>query len=174
MSVKEKWFVGIALFYIAYMVFPLVVAYTRIPIWLLCIGVSVVLLVMYPNCLRQRFLYWFLAYFLILFIYCLVEHPFHINGMGDSNAAFRRLTIEMAWILPNLLISSIVIELNNKSVYKILGQGIIVLLVLSIIVILPTMLQYSRILRANTSGKLQGDEALAIGLPGYTLMSCFA
>lgn len=174
MSVKEKWFVGIALFYIAYMVFPLVVAFTPIPLWLLCIGVSVVLLVMYPNCLRQRFLYWFLAYFLVLFIYCLIEHPFHINGMGDSNAAFRRLTIEMAWIFPNLLISSIVIKLNNNSVYKILGKGIMILLILSLIVILPTILQYSSILRDNLRAIESGDEALDIDLPGYTLMSCYA
>ena len=172
MEIKEKWFVVITLFYIAYMVFPPLAALSGIPIWLVCSAVSLLLIMMFPDCFRQRYFLWFFVYFFVLLLYVIVGHPFHINGMGDSNAAFGRFIIEMAWILPNLLICSVIMKLNSCKVNMWLGLGTVFLLVASILVILPTLLKYSRILRMNTSGQQTGEESAAV-LPGYMLMSSY-
>lgn len=172
MNTKNKWFVFITLFYIAYLVFPLYASLSHIPIWLMCSAVSIILVGMFPNCLKQRYLNWFFVYFFILLSYTLSGHPFHINGMGDSNAAIMRLTIETAWILPNLIICSIVLKLNNSIVYRWIGLGGMVLLIVSLIVLLPQLLYYSRIMRLNTTAIAKGDSGSAL-LPGYTLMNCY-
>ena len=172
MKTKEKWFVIITLFYIAYMVFPPLASMSGIPIWLICSAVSLSLIVMFPDCFRQRYFRWFFVYFSVLFLYLIVGHPFHINGMGDSNDALWRLTIEIAWILPNLLICSVIMKLNDRKVNMWIGLGTMVLLAASVLVILPMLFRYSRILRENTSGQLGGEELLA-SLPGYTLMSSY-
>ncbi len=172
-SLKDKCFIAIALFYIAYLAFPLISSLTHIPIWSVCIFTSLALLMMYPYSINQNFIIWFIIYCVILIIYCICDHPFHINGMGSSNAAHRRLIIEIAWILPNILIASVVIKSKSIHIYEILGMGILIILFLSLLSLLPSLLTYSRILRENSTLVAAGEEEIANNLPGYTLMSCY-
>lgn len=174
MGAKERWFVAITLFYIAYMVFPFVKSVTHIPEWFVCMAVSIFLLIPFFSYLRQRFLFWLFLYFLVLLLYSIFGHPFHINGLGDSSPLFRRLTIEIAWILPSLLICAIVIGLRNPSVYRQIALGSIIILSISIVILLPSLISYGRILRENLSMIDNGEQELAANLPGYTLMSCYS
>lgn len=174
MKTREICFVSIALFYIAYMVFPFLESFTHIPEWITCLSISVLIFLLYPGCLRRSFIIWFLMYFIVLLLYSVFGHPFHINGLDDSLPAYRRLVIETAWIVPNLLVCSTVMGLNNKAVYKILAQWILVLLILSIVLMLPSLLTYGRIMRENLEEIQRGGNELAAILPGYTLMSCYA
>ena len=170
---KEKKFVIISLLYIAYQVFPLFANLSRLPVWFVPIIITVALIMLYPkshftNCCR-----WFLGYFLVLLIYCLVKHPFHINGIGDSNATFRRLTIEIAWILPNILIFNILMIIDNPKVYIIITMGTLILITASFFFIIPSLLVNSRVLRLYNSGK-EIEDINVSGLPSYTLMSCYS
>lgn len=169
---KERLFVVITLCYIAYSVLPAVAAVTHITIDTICLGVTVAFACLYPEYLfGSKFLKWFYGYALILAMYAIVGHRFHINGLGN-NALFRNLLIETAWTLPNLLLSCILINKNDSRLYKIVGVGAMVIIFLSFITILPVLIQSAGILRQNLK---DAENATLYNpfLPSYTLMSSY-
>ncbi|MCR4614119.1 MAG: hypothetical protein K5778_08960 [Bacteroidaceae bacterium] len=171
MTVKEKRFIWIALFYIAYMMFPYVTV--LLPVAFVSIAVSVFLVLLYPKAFTQNYFKWFLVYIVVLFVYCLFEHPFHINGIGRSMNLYRKLLIETAWILPNIMLCSIIMKLNNPKVFQKLAMGTIIILVASLLLVFPIVWTNAGILRENIR-QTEGGEDGIWGLPSYTVMSCYS
>lgn len=168
---RERLFVVITLFYIAYSVFPAVAAITHIPVFVISLGVTVAVACLYPeNLFGSKFLKWFYAYAAILFVYCIVGHKFKINGLG-YNALSRNLLIETAWILPNLL--TCVVLFRKKKLIKTIGIGAIILIFVSFVTILPTLVQSAGILRQNIRDSEDVDLFNPF-LPSYTLMSSYS
>ena len=171
MNKKEKSFVFITLFYIAYMIFPYVSA--MLPVAWVSVFVSAALYFLYRGCYRQIYFKWFLIYIAILFLYSLFGHRFHVNGVGHSMNLFNKLLIETAWILPNLMICSIITKLDNPKIFKQLAFGSMGVLLLSLLLILPVVFTQSGILRENIRQTESGAPGI-LGFPSYTLMSCYS
>jgi len=171
MNKKEKIFVGLTLFYIAYLMFPYVSA--LLPVAAVSVAVSVLFYFLYPNSFRHDYFKWFLIYIGILLIYCLFGHKFHINGVGHGMNLYNKLLIETAWILPNIMICSIITKLDNPEVYRQIGLGAIGILILSLLAIFPTIWTQSGILRENLRLTEDGNRGI-LGLPSYTVMSCYS
>ena len=170
MNTREKRFVLISLLYIAYMVVPIMSA--LLPIAIVSIVVAVLLYALYPRCFRQDYFLWFLVYIAILVFYSLIGHKFKINGIGEM-ASIRKVMIETVWILPNLMICSIVISINNPCVYRQLAKWMLILLVVPLVLITPVIWSTSGILREN----IRIMDSTGFGnpwLPNYTLMSCYS
>lgn len=170
---KENWFIFISLTYIGYLIFPYFSHVSNIPNWLMSITVSVILAAMYPRSWFRSYFKWFLLYFFVLLMYSLFGHPFHINGIVQSMAPLRKLTIEVAWILPSLLICNVILQKNSNKVNKWIGLGAITMLTLSFVTIIPILSQNAGLMRDNISSIDSGEEGI-VGFPSYTLMGCYS
>lgn len=173
MKSKEKTFVFITLFYIAYMLFPPITA--LIPVALISVGVVVALLALYPKSLGADYSKWFFVYWVVLFLYCIVGHDFHINGLGvgPNTNLFHKLLIETAWILPNIIICSILIKTKDKNIYKNIGIGVLIIVTASMLAMLPTVAAGGNVIRDNVRLMESGSSANVL-LPSYTVLSCYS
>lgn len=169
----ERGFFFIVLFYVAYLIFPFFAEYSHLPIWLVSAAVSAILLTKYRTCHQHTYFKYFLVYILVLFVYCLAKHPFHINGVSLSANLFWKLLIEGSWLLPNLIICNVLLFYNNRTLYRILATYVILIFSISLLSILPMLLSNSYILRQNVRDMASGIEGIS-GLPSYTLMSCYS
>jgi len=170
---RDKWFVYITLFYIGFLIFPVIPVVTNIPLWAVSIGTAGLLFLLYPSYVFQsRFMRCFWIYIAVLFMYCLVGHKFWINGLGE-NSLYHNLLIETAWTLPNLLICNVLLINKDKRLIKIIGLGSIALLFISFTTVLPTLMNSAGILRENLRVEDDMDQFNPM-LPSYTLMSAYS
>ncbi|MDY2698853.1 MAG: hypothetical protein SOV61_04830 [Lachnospiraceae bacterium] len=168
---KEKNFVYLTLFYIAYMIFPLVADITNIPNYLPGILVVTISSLLYRRYLNGRPLRWLFIYIGVLFILGSIGHRVFINGLGHDVFYLWAIIVETAWILPSLMIMVIIINFNNYRVYKTVGMYSLCLLVVSFVYILPLIYSSAGYLR---SSQFSDDMTMRpIGLPGYALMHAY-
>lgn len=169
-SGKDKIFLAASFFYIFYVIFPLFADYTHIPVYVPAIVVVAGVMLSYPQAFGTSAVKWFFAYAALLFIYSIAGLPIFINGMNQSLPAIWRITIEAAWVLPALVIAAVLFSRKDSRLYKIIGIGSLVLLVISFVYILPLVLSSSNILRED----IQELEVLRpMGLPDYGLMHSY-
>lgn len=173
LTVREKTFLLVSLSYFFFFAFPLFADLTHIPAQFVCIFVAVSLLLLYPNSIASRASKWFFIFIAILFANAILGRHIHINGLSnDTLPAMWRITIEVAWILPSILMMSILLKLDKPNLYKAIGYGSVIILTISFIYILPLLMAYSNILRAaSTENSLEFPRPL--GLPDYTLMHAY-
>lgn len=170
LSGREKIFLFICILYIIYFSFPLFSGLSQIPVQLVCIFTVVSLFVLFPNAITSKSSVWFFVFISVLLINALEGRHIHINGLSnDDLPAMRRITIEVAWVLPSVLIMDILKKLDNINLYKIIGYGSVIILVISFIYVLPLLMSYKNILRAATTENSL-DFVRPLGLPDYTLM----
>lgn len=170
MKSKDKLFILITLIYTAFMLFP---PFALFPVELMSVGVVLLLFVLFPQCLRDNYFKWSCLYIAVLFVYCIFHHNFHINGIGRSMNLFNKLMIETAWILPNILICSIIRNTNNAKVFRIVGIGLLVIISISFLFMLPSVLAGGNVLRINVRLTESGERGNIL-LPSYTLMSSYS
>lgn len=145
-SVKDRLFVLLSFFYILYVIFPLFADYTNIPVFIPAIMVVAYIGVFYNSVFNHPSMKSLLIYIALLFIYSIIGLPIHINGMGADLPYWWRITIEVAWILPAVMISVVLFRKNEADLYRLFGLGSIVLLALSFLYIMPLLLTVSNIL----------------------------
>lgn len=172
-SGKERMFLCVTFFFILYNTFPLFEVVVGLHNQIVCIITVVALSLLYPRALTCKPLLWLYVFLGVLFINSLFGRYIHINGLSNrALPAMWRIIIEAAWIMPSLLIMSILYLKSNKSFYKIVGYGSLIILLASFILILPLLTSYSNILR-NAEDQLESME-IPQGLPSYTLMNSYA
>lgn len=169
LSLKDKIFLAITFFYVAYTIFPLFADITGIPAYIPAVFLVAVLYVMFPQSIIRKSSLYFYCYIGVLFLYVLMDKPFHINGLSPVLSQTYRVMIEAAWILPTITIVNVLHYKNNPRLYKIIGYGSMVLLVFSFLYILPLVLSSANILRASL-GELASRP---LGLPDYDLMHAY-
>ena len=164
MTVKTKVFIGIAFFYIAFCVFPF---FTRlIPPGLPGVVVCSVLISMYgKSLLNSKTMLWFLLYCIVTATFVYFGREIKID-IGPCTTYYQ-LIIAYAFLLPNILISLILLHSKDYKVYNILGQGSFLLLMLSFVLIIPYMGQID--LRKMA---LYEDYSTTTAL-GYTLLHAY-
>lgn len=138
MIVKTKIFLGLALFYIAFCVFPLFTRFINpgIPGVIVCL----VLICLYSKLIfYNKTFFWFLLYCLVTAFFVYFGRIIKID-IGPCTT-FYQLIIEYAFLLPNILIALILIHIDDIKVYKLLGHSSFVLLMLSYVLIMPYMEQ---------------------------------
>lgn len=167
---KDKIFLVASFFYILYIIFPLFSDYTHIPVYIPAFVVVTGVLISYPRAFFASSVKWFVTYIIILFLYYFVGRPVFINGMDQSLPALWRITIEAAWIIPSILIASVLSYRNEHRLYRIIGFGSIGLLMVSLIYILPLVMSSANILR---EGIMELDGIRPLGLPDYGLMHSY-
>ena len=136
---KDYIFLAVSFFYIIYIIFPLFADLTNIPVYLPALLVVFTLSLLYPRAMFSKPLAWLLGYIGIIFLYIICGKSFHINGLESTLSPVYRLIIETAWILPSTMIFSVLVYRKNDRLYKIIGYGSVILLVLSYIYILPLL-----------------------------------
>lgn len=166
---KDYIFLAVSFFYIIYIIFPLFADLTNIPVYLPALLVVFTLSLLYPRAMFSKPLAWLLGYIGIIFLYIICGKSFHINGLESTLSPVYRLIIETAWILPSTMIFSVLVYRKNDRLYKIIGYGSVILLVLSYIYILPLLQASANFLREDMD-----MENRQIGLPGYDLMHSYA
>ena len=167
---KEKIFLLSSFFYIIYVIFPLFADVTHIPVYVPGLVVIIGVLISYSRYIKFPANRWLVAYICLLLVYAMLGLPIHINGTNDSLPAIWRVTIEAAWILPPLLIASVLYNLNDQRMFRVIGYGSIVLLSISFLYILPLVMASTNILRED----IQDVDAIRpIGLPDYSLMHSY-
>lgn len=173
LSGREKMFLFVSLSYILFFAFPLFADLTHIQPQFVCMFATILLLFLYPNAFTSKVSRWFFIFISVLIVNALLGRHIHINGLSnDTLPALWRITIEVAWVLPAILMMSILLKLDNANLYKAIGYGSVIILTISFIYILPLLMAYSNILRAaSTEGSLEFTRPL--GLPDYTLMHAY-
>lgn len=170
---KEKTFLFISLIYILFNTFPLFADLAPIPVQFVCIFVAASLFALYPNAITSKVTKWFLIFIAILLANAVLGRHIHINGLSnDTLPAMWRITIEVAWILPAILMMSILLKLDNPKLYKAIGFGSVFILTFSFLYILPLLMAHSNILRAASTEESL-DFTRPLGLPDYTLMHAY-
>lgn len=170
---RERLFLYITFLFILFNCFPLLGDVTRIPSQYVCIATCVGLLVLYPRSITDKAVIWFALFIVILYINGYMGRYVHINGLANYTLPLNwRILIEIAWILPALIIFSILKQKKDPRLFKIVGFGSVTVLALSFVLILPILLSHSNILReALYSDNL--DIEKPFGLPDYTLMHAY-
>ena len=167
---KDKIFVIVSFIYMLYVVFPLFADLTNIPVVVPALLVVSVITLLYSGVYSKKPVVCLSFYALMLIIYSLVGARIHINGVNGSLPTWWRIMIEIAWILPPLLIAVVLWMKNDKNLFKLFGYGSLAILVISLIYILPLIITSKNVLRE--AEKI--DEAFRpIGLPGYDLMHSY-
>lgn len=170
MPVKNKIFIGVTLFYIIYIAFPYIAVIFNIPTWLPSIFVSVVLISLFPKAIiRNKMFFWFVCY-------CLVTFAFFSSGRLikiDIGACrtYSQLVIEYAFLLPNIMICTVLFGLNNVKVYRIIGYSVLAILFVSLVLILPQLGQND--LRILASAALSDETENGQYVLGYTLLHAY-
>lgn len=170
LTIKEKSFIVITFFYIAYTIFPLFADTTGIPVYIPAMALVASLFMMYPKAFWGESTKCFIVYIGVLLLYTVLGKPIFINGLSRSLSPIYRIIIESAWILPNITIMNVLLYKNDKRLYQIVGYGSIVLLVASFLYILPLVGSSTNILREDMEGVAS---IRPIGLPGYDLMHAY-
>lgn len=170
LSIKDKAFIAITFFNIAYTIFPLFADVTGIPVFIPSLTVTAVLLLMYPQYFLGKSTKWLIAYIGVLLFYTTLGKPIFINGLNSSLPPIYRITIESAWILPNITIMNVLLYKNDKRLFQIFGYGSIVLLVFSFLYILPLVAATTNILREDIQ---ELESVRPKGFPGYDLMHAY-
>lgn len=165
---KKKIFLITALFYILYIIFPLLADVVNIPTWLPSLASCAVMLYLYPRAFSNKTFYWFLVYAFVLFLYLLVGHPLAV-GIGIL-ADSKRLIIEYAFILPAVCILCILYYLRDSILMSKLFMWSMGFLFVSFIVEVPLLIQYGSMRAAMTE---EVEQIKIFGLPSYTLMHAY-
>ena len=170
---REKFFLFVTFFYILFNTFPLFGDVTHIPVQYVCIITVVLLIFLYPQSIVSKPTKWFFLFIIILCVNGLLGRHIHINGLSNYVLPLiQRIMIEIAWILPALLIMNILHKLNDTRIYKIIGYGSVVILTISFLYILPMIMSYSNVLReAMHEDNMSFTKPM--GLPDYTLMHSY-
>ena len=173
LSYREKLFVYVSFFFILFNTFPLLGDLMPIPAQYVCIITTICLALLYPNALLHKAVKYFSLFIIILFVNGILGRYIHINGLANYTLPLTwRLLIEIAWILPALLIMSTLSILDNPRLYKIIGYGSVIFITISFLYILPVLASNSNILRAAMHEE-NLDFAKPFGLPNYTLMHAY-
>lgn len=171
LNTKEKRLLYILFFYISYLIFPLFADITRIPNYIPAIAVVLYVYIFHNDCLSSKALKSFYYYIIALLLLGMVGHRVYINGLSFDTPFLWAITIETAWMLPSLLIMNVIVRLNNFRIYKYLGVGTLLLLIISFLYILPMLMSSVAYLRSSSSF---GDESSRpMGVPGYALMHAY-
>ena len=170
LTTKEKSFIAVTFFYIAYTIFPLFADTTGIPVYIPAMALVAALLMMYPKAFFGDSTKWFVAYIGVLMLYTVLGKPIFINGLNRSLSPIYRIIVESAWILPNITIMNVLLYRNDKRLFQIVGYGSIVLLVVAFLYILPLVVSSTNMLREDMEGFAS---IRPIGLPGYDLMHAY-
>lgn len=165
---KKKIFLITTLFYILYIIFPLLADVVNIPTWLPSTASCAVMLYLYPKAFSNKTFYWFLVYAFVLFLYLLVGHPLAV-GIGIL-ADSKKIVIEYAFILPAVCMFCILYYLKDSVLLNKLFMWSIGLLFVSFIVEVPLMQQYGSIRAAMFENE---EQIKILGLPSYTLMHAY-
>lgn len=173
LSSREKLFLAVSFFFILYNAFPLLGDILPIEAQYVCIFTTVSLVVLFPLALAHKAIKCFFVFILLLFINGIMGRYIHINGLANNALPLTwRLFIEIAWILPALLIMSILKQKSNPRLYKIIGFGSVFIVTVSFLYILPIITSYSNILRSALHEE-NLDFNRPVGLPDYTLMHAY-
>lgn len=168
MSIKKNVFLVTALLFILYLVFPLFADIIQIPVWLPSIVTVAILVYLYPKAFANNTFYWFLVYAIVLAIYVLIGRPLTI-GIGTVQDR-KKIFIEIAFILPTISISSVLLFLKDWKVTYRLYKWSLFFLYVSFIITVPLMIRYNSIREALA---LQDMSIRIPGLPGYSLMHAY-
>ena len=167
---KDKAFVITSFIYILYVVFPLFADLTNIPVEVPALLVVSVITLLYCEVYNKKPVVCVFIYALMLIIYSLADAYVHINGINGSLPVWWRIMIEIAWILPPLLIAVVLWMKNDKDLFMFFGYGSLAILVISFIYILPFLITSKNILREAENFN---EMFRPIGLPGYDLMHSY-
>lgn len=170
MGKRKVLFLTIALFYIAYIIFPLFSDLTGIPVYVPSLVVFIGLIAMYPFAFQQTMFRWFVVYAVIAIAYVMIGKPLTI-GIGTVEDS-KKIIIEFAFILPSLSIYLVLKSLEDTRLKRIIGFCSLTMLVLSFLYIIPLMSISENILRDAESLELE-EEITIPGLPGYGLMHAY-
>lgn len=169
MHTKKRIFLLTALLYILYLLFPLFADIVSIPVWLPSMVTVAVIMALYPNAIANNIFYWFLVYVAVLAVYVLVGRDITI-GIGTVVDSYK-IFIEIAWVLPPVLICCVLLYLKDPDVNRSLVNWSTIILYVSFVAAIPLMLRYNSLREAL---RLEGVEMIHIaGLPGYSLMHSY-
>lgn len=170
MPLKKKIFLAVSLLYILYTVVPIIPDVTGIEVWLVNLSTFIILVALYPRAFANPVMYWFLAYAAILAVYVLVGKPLTI-GIGTVRDS-KKFIIEYAFMLPSLSMFSILYYLKDSKLYKIIGGGGLLFLVITFVYLTPMIVSDGEIMRI--SHNMQAEEGIKMtGIPVYTLMHAY-
>lgn len=178
--VKQRIFFWTALFYITYMIFPLLSDTFNIPVWLpSSITVLIILFLYFPyfSLSKNPLFLWTCIYSLLLFIYAMVGKDVTV-GIGTIGAS-KALTIEMAWLLPPVCICSVLYFEEDDVLQDKLMKWSVFLLYASFVFTVPLMQKYGSIREAlqeqNAANEGSGTttKLMVPGLPSYALMHAY-
>ncbi len=170
MELKKKLFLIISTGFILYIVFPLVADLLPIPIATISLTVTVALFLLYPAAiLKNKIFLWFLLYAVVLYLFLALGKSLTI-GVGMVHDA-KKIIIEFAFILPSLVIFSILQHFNDYQLYKKIGRVSLIIILLSFIYYIPIIIDDPGLLR--DAMYYEKEELPVKGLPNYTLLHAY-
>lgn len=170
MELKKKLFLIISTGFILYIVFPLVADLLPIPIATISLTVTVALFLLYPDAImKNKTFLWFFIYASVLFLY-LALGKFLAIGIGYV-ADSKKIVIEFAFILPSLVIFSILQHFDDYQFYKKIGRISLIIILLSFIYYIPIIIDDPGLLRAAMY--YEKEELPVKGMPNYTLLHAY-
>ena len=168
MFTRKNIFLCVALFYTLYIIFPLFSDVMRFPVWLPSMLSTVVMIQLFPNALKNKMMYWFGVYAIVLTFFVIIGKPLTI-GIGTV-ADSKKIFIEFAYILPTLCLFSIFYYLKDYHLIKKYVSWSTIILFISFVVAVPLMIRYNSLREALAK---QSETFDVPGLPSYSLMHAY-
>lgn len=166
---KTTLFFWVSVAYIIYSIFPIFADVTgitpEIPALLVCVSVPL----MYPKALSNKVFVYSIIYLSVLLLFLIAGRALSV-GIG-SLADSKKVIIEAAWILPAVMIYSVLQYLNDLTLRKSIAIVSLLLLIVSFCYLLPLLLANGYLLRENMHELT--EDAVGLGLPNYTLMHAY-
>lgn len=170
MELKKKLFLIISTGFILYIVFPLVADLLPIPIATVSLAVTVALFLLHPAAiLKNKIFLWFLLYAVVLYLFLALGKSLTI-GVGMVHDA-KKIIIEFAFILPSLVIFSILQHFNDYQLYKKIGRVSLIIIIISFFYYIPIIINHPGLLRDALF--YEKEELPVKGMPNYTLLHAY-
>lgn len=170
-TTRQKAFIAVSFLYILFNVFPLFSDFLPISVQQVSIVTIIICGILYPRSLISKPMLWLYIFLIVLTVNAILERYIHVNGLSNTTIpASTRIIIEAAWILPSVMIATILAASKNLKLIRIVGWGSLILLIISFIYLLPLIS-----ISANKLRELALSDGYDVprGLPSYTLMHSY-
>lgn len=161
----------ISLVFIIYNVVPILAYFVKLPLGFINIFTFAALLIACPRAFLNRGTVWVVVYISYLFLSHYAGRKLPPLGIGDYEN-MRIITIESAFILPNIAIANVLLYYKNIKLYKWIAFAALSFILAEFLYLTPILLTYKNALRSVVENYVEIVTPIP-GLPTYSLTHAY-
>lgn len=171
LKIQEILFLLMSIVYISLSVIPILSEWVGLPLGTINLITFGVLFLLCPIAFLNKTAIWCFIYALVLYVYLTMGKDFPSLSIGDYPSR-QIFLIEMAYILPNIAVFSLLFHYNNRNIYKYLTISTLFFIIIAFVYFTPLILLFPNALR-STVENYDGTKVELPGLPRYALCHAY-